>query len=324
MPDAVAQRLRELVADENVDVRSRVIEALASVAAEDPATLPLLVQAMRDRDESVGQAAVAAWLSITPSLQERGVPQLAELLRADDATRRRVAYVLGRIGPKAAVAVSAFIDAYSQSADGDSPYADALSRIGTEAMSPLSQAVKDGRLSAEQVAGIFANMPMDTREQLLSNLGHAEAEMREIAARSVGRLMPAPSEATDRLAELLDDQVPQVRAAAAAALGNLGTATLGVEKSLAEAAADTDGAVRAAALAALGKIGSQSEDFKDSLVRALSDSSPEVRRHAAEALSAFESVPEVAVESLAQLLQVRFGCDRSRCGSGGVGRRRRK
>ncbi len=245
VPDAVAQRLRELVADENVDVRSRAIEALASVAAEDPANLPALVQAMRDSNESVGQAAVAACLSVSPSLQERGVPLLAELLSADETTRRRVAYVLGRIGPKAAVAVSALIDVYSQNPDGDSPYASALSRIGTEAMSPLVQAVKDGRLSAAQVAGIFANMPMDAQEQLLTNLGHAEAPMREIAARSVGRLVPAPSEAVDRLAELLDDQVPQVRAAAAAALGNLGSASLSVEKSLAEAAADTDGAVRA-------------------------------------------------------------------------------
>jgi len=74
----------------DVQVRKKAVECLGNVGADNPATVPALIEALEDRDARVRGAAVLALLKIGPDAQE-AVPALQKSLKDKDAKVRAYA-----------------------------------------------------------------------------------------------------------------------------------------------------------------------------------------------------------------------------------------
>ena len=68
----------------DVQVRKKAVECLGNVGADNPATVPALIEALEDRDARVRGAAVLALLKIGPDAGE-AVPALRKALQDKDA-----------------------------------------------------------------------------------------------------------------------------------------------------------------------------------------------------------------------------------------------
>ena len=122
------------------DWRARLAAVRALAERGDESTLPDLLDALRDSDNDVREAAGAAVVHLGAA----AIPGLLETLRADSIEARTVAArSLGRIGDSAAVEglVAALDDV---SAWVRCPAAEALGRIGDPAaVNPLGKALND-------------------------------------------------------------------------------------------------------------------------------------------------------------------------------------
>lgn len=194
-PDAPTYHGRKLgdwrrrAADKDYEVRLEAIEALGELAQQGHAAkaLPTIVEALRDRQAGIVRQASR----VLEALGSGAVTSLAEALKHDDAElRAQAAVTLEGIGPEAASAVPALIDAL---ADKDvnvrSNASNALVQVGGEALPGLIAALK-----SEQ---------RDVREQ---------------AARTLRKMGPTAQSAVPALVEALQDDDVDVHTAVSSAL----------------------------------------------------------------------------------------------------------
>lgn len=103
-PESIAV-LAELAQERSRDLSRPAVEALRTLGPQASAVVPILLRLAGSRPES--ELAEDLFLTVA-AVGREAVPELTAYLRADQpATRRRAALALSRIGPDAAVAVSA-------------------------------------------------------------------------------------------------------------------------------------------------------------------------------------------------------------------------
>jgi HEAT repeat protein len=109
------------------------ITALPKTGPDRARAVPLLVAAATDPDDAIRHAGINA-LAGARALHADAVRALAGLLKnSDPALRQRAARALGRLGPDAASALPALVDA-ARASNGDDAFTDTLTEIGPAAL----------------------------------------------------------------------------------------------------------------------------------------------------------------------------------------------
>ena len=281
----------------------------------DHLTLPQLVEALKDQEDFVCEAAADALGRMGPAAV-KALPQLVEALKEEEILRKSAADALGEMGPAAVEALPQLVEALKDDKEEmvREAAADALGKMGqaaVEALPQLVEALKDDKEERVRAAAAGA-LAVEALPQLVEALKDDKEEMvREAAAHALGKMGPAAVEALPQLAvealpqlveALKDDKEKLVRRMAAAALAEMGPAAVEALPQLVEALKDDkEEMVRKSAADALGEIGPAAVEALPQLVEALKDDKEEMVREAA--ACALGKIGPAAVEALPQLVE---------------------
>ncbi|MBL7133421.1 MAG: DUF1287 domain-containing protein [Phycisphaerae bacterium] len=243
---------------------SEIVEDLARLG---PPAIPVLIRAITDNDEDerVRMHAASALVEMGPQAAEATPALIQALKQRNEPVAKWAAQVLGEIGPAAKDAVPALIDALK---GGDWEMrccaAEALGRIGP---------------------GAKAAVPA-----LIDVLKGGDWDVRYYAAGALGRIGPAAKAAVPALEEALKDKDGNVRYAAAAALARLGLPDRGLPVLIALLKGKSSILGKYAAMA-LGEIGAPAKAAIPALKEALEDREADVRYAATDALKKIQAAP---------------------------------
>ena len=207
---------------------SRVRACRVAGKAGDLATVPLLVERLRDRDPSVQREAVRALGDLRA---HEALDDIAEAIeRMDEWTNLLLVMALVRMGPASAPRIGALLGA-SRSPAMTKALLQVTGRIGVAADPAMIRALAahpdpEVRVEAVRVLGALAADP-DSADVCLAAMGDAEWPVRALAAWALGRV--GDTRALDRLARAMGDRAYWVRhhvATAMASLGEPGAAAL--------------------------------------------------------------------------------------------------
>jgi HEAT repeat protein len=149
------------------------------------------------------------------------------------------------------------------------------------------------------LAAMACSAAAATVEELVKELGSAEATQRADAAEKLGDLGAAAADAIPALVKALGDDAPLVRAYAANALGDMGDASKSAVDDLAKLLADPDVRVRRAVVDAFARIRPGPEKAVEIMTIAFSDMDPSVIVRALHSISeAGERVVPALIEVL--------------------------
>lgn len=306
--EAIAPLIRNLK-DPDARARSTAADALGRVAADSPAAIDALIEAISDRSitadviESLGRIGAGAKKAVPALLKSlednvfvceaaealgamgdaarRAVPALCRLLRSSDAAERNAAAKgLAGIGPGAREAVPALLEALQDLAFFQKAQVD-------------SDCLEDG-FSAD-LRGRFPWTPGCLRVAIASALWHIELHpvalptlvaalgddavgARLMALESLGEI-DAPVELAPEVAKALKDPVRSVRIAAVEVFARMEPDASVALPVLIDALGDASPTVREDAAAELGLLGVDAVPALDALDRLLTD--PEYPRVAA-------------------------------------------
>ncbi len=241
---------------------------------------------------------------------DKPVTELIQDLLADEKqVRRDAAESLSNLGPKAAPAVSALINALD---DGDTQVwfhsITALARIG-EAAKPAIPALLDD-LDGSSRRGVNAKwyrsavalggMGASALPELRQGLKNGSPQVRAGVAAALGWLEAEAAPAIPDLISLLGDDSDLVRTHTAETLGKIGTPALTALKEVLES---EDHQQRLSSLVALQALGAEATSLADTVVTAFeSSSAPDLRAQALRTLRAFEIEPEAQLRILSPLV----------------------
>ena len=224
--------------------------------------VPLLEQALQSEKPEV----VENVLNTIAEFGTGAVPNLIEALKYEKS-RPAVAYILGRIGPKADAATTALAGLLGDAnPETRREAAIALAKIGPaakEAVPALVQAVEAAREPSEY-APIFALGSIGpaaaaAKPALVKVLSGKDEMLAEFGAWALAMIDPADAEVAKQSVPLLRvalaDPEAGIRHQAAAALGKLGPLAKPAAAALKKAQGDVDPRVGAAATEALKAIG---------------------------------------------------------------------
>jgi HEAT repeat protein len=218
----------------------------------------------------------------------KSIGEWSKALEGKDALPRVQAInALVQAGPEARRAVPALIGVFR---DKDSTFlhplaAVALSRIGTDAVTPLQKALKDENFAvrggAALALGLIGAAARPAVSELATTLKDRESLVRSAAAVALGRIGALARGATLALRAALADSDRTVRVESAAALWRVSDETRGVD--VLAAALKEDGALAERAASVLAEIGPRAKSVTGALKSALAAKSVRLRIAAAEA-----------------------------------------
>jgi HEAT repeat protein len=229
-----ADLVADAVSDETVRAQLLADIALGELEAKAEDVADELGKALSDKDACVrGWSAVAlGWIG---SDAAEAVPLLIDALQDRDwEVRSAAAMALGRIGPDANAAAPALIGTFSRYNHRSMlttilcyRAAKALSRIGSDALSQLLQALRaPSKRTREFAAYALGEMGEGATGAVPALIRVLERDpwwpARKNAARALGKLVTCDDEAVRALTEALQEPVMFVREAAAMALAELG------------------------------------------------------------------------------------------------------
>jgi HEAT repeat protein len=273
-----------LKTDTDASVREAAAFAIGEIGSGglnfEPKLTQILIEVMqKDLDALVRRSAVLALGSVAGK-----EPEVFEALgRAcgdpSPAVRQNVAFVLGKLGPKA-------VETLRRTLTDDDPL------VIRDSANALSLLRKDARPAVPQLVGCLGKPGLDL-------------ETRKAVVTTLVKLVEAKDkEAVDALSRVLKDPDVEVRINAALALGNIGGGEAGVAVPvLREALKQSDAAIRSQAAAALKNVGPQAAPAVPDLVAALSDKNEKVREVAAVALGSIGKDAEAAVPDLVNVMK---------------------
>ena len=265
-----AKEIEQTASKENDPaVRAALLAALPRSGVAPDHCVALLLPAVTGEDENLRHAALNALLGAS-AMRPVAVPKLAALLKdKNPAVREHAARALGRIGPGAAEALPALLEA-ARAADGAPAYADALAQVGPKALPALLDILQ--KKKPDEGKWVL---------RILHGFGPPAVPV---------------------LGEALKSNSPEVRAAAANALGEMGHEASAAATPLFALTKDSNPGVQAAAFRALVAVHADSERLKPLLQAALSSQNSDVRKAAAAGLAALGGAAALGVDGLVDLL----------------------
>lgn len=309
-PDALAELMGSLLADEDPSV---VLPAIHSLADMGPDAVPFLLKALDHPKARYWAELVLA--EIGPA-GATAVPKLVELVaRGEPEERLQSIMSLAAIGEAAEDAAGPLLAILASNDDKDrflhSSAIFALGRLraekGFEAVGPFLES--DDTVQAAMAAWARARIHPDDSagvsraiELLKKGLSSKNPTIRQGAISGLADLVDSlPTGKGEELAKtyvaLLDDENPGVRRSAAVSLVALGAAAVGpVTKAL------DDPRQRGVAIEILSELGPLAEPALPELIGDLSDADPEIRSDAAFAIGSIGPDAADAVPALTKLL----------------------
>jgi len=296
-----APNLAQLVEKESdPDARASAMNALSKVGFEPDKMARLFLNAINHEHEKVRLSAVNGLLTVDAQIT---VPLLIERLQTGPLDRQeRAAHILGRIGPKASVAVPHLINTLRTVGEEPPffPFSDAIVQIGTRAVPALIHELetkeedwpirclraigqpalpglievlggnrKRLRIAAVQVLSGLGPDAKGAEAALVRLLEDSDAKLRSEVLVSLHRVGAKPASYFSQLEKALKDSSPEVRKAAATAAYHIGAEAKQTLPLLVQACKDTDASVQAEAVRALGAMGADAANAVGTLVELL-------------------------------------------------------
>jgi HEAT repeat protein len=261
----VTQAITPSLKDELPGIRKAAVGVLGKLVVRHPdKAIPLLADALKDKDEGIKAQALAIFNGLGPQMKGSAA-KLAELLKENDpAIQKQVLVILTKLGPDALPAAPNMI-----------------------------AALKDHRELLADVVKILDKLGTKVTEAYLDALKNESPMVRQFAAEQIGKLGADAKEAAPALMITLRDKDKAVRGASADALEKIGK---GVVPALREQIKDKDPELRAQAIETLGEVGPRAKDALPDIKGALNDQSPKVRLQAAKAIRKIGDTQAAAAE----------------------------
>lgn len=257
------------------------------------------------------------------SASKQEVAQLVEALQSPELeVRYAAAEILMALDVELDRCTGVLVEALHGEAEGDSQLAaNALVRLGDQAVAPLADGLQDPKVSVRQASaqalGELGEAAASVAGDLATLLTDANAGVRATAARALARIGPAArAGAGAALATAVEDSNPLVRMRAASALISLDHERGRAVGPFLEGLADENSLVRRSAAECLAVVGPEGRKAIPALTDALSDEDPHVRLACVEALgnqgaharSAFALISEMS-DSEGEPEEVRRACE---------------
>jgi len=219
---------------ENVDVRRAAARSVAELEVDHKVAAPMLVELLRDQDDTVVANAISALSAYGP----HALDHISDALD-DERLRHFAVMLIGRMGPQAASAVPSLVALIRAEPVGDADaefvreVQFALSAIGPPAKSAIPVLVKSLSSSNDEIqasaAFALGKIGPDARGAVPALRAALRSEsfiVRLTAVRSLLEIQPGQRSieviAAPLLIKALSDERPMVRAEAATALGEIG------------------------------------------------------------------------------------------------------
>ncbi len=254
-----ARFLAVMLTDEDQQVRRAAAQALLNIKPGPAIMLPALENALKDADLSIVEDALTA----IAGLGQDALPVLIHALQ-HDRVRMQAAYLLQQLGPKAAPAVAALIEAYGneQRADVRRELLFTLGHIGPAAQEATDIAIegccnddKGISYASMYVLGQLGPQAMRAKDALKAHLDSDARYHAATAAWALAMIDPGDpdliSKGVPLFVETLDSENPNVRREAAIALGKLGQPAKSALPALKKATGDKNPEAAKAATAAI-------------------------------------------------------------------------
>ena len=248
--------LLEVIRGKNPVFRKQATDILGQLGKE---AVPLLLEALGDKDAAVRASVVAALKNIGPEPKTVIEPLTAIIKNGDSPGRTDALAVLEHLqqGAKPAMATLA-ASLRDGNKDVRASAAKALGKVGPDALPLLGEALEDrngdAREGALQALGVMGAAGKEALPALLKALKDRAVRVRRAAVDALEKVGGAPKMIVPALARVLKDTDADVRLAAAAYLGRLGTEAREAIPALLMAATDANVLVRATAIDALSRI----------------------------------------------------------------------
>ena len=246
-----AAPLAKLVSDEDPDVRHAALDALAEIQPGPEMVVPLLLEALADKDNAVVKRA-------THALAQRGaaiVPAMIEAMK-DDRTEFYALLVLHEIGPEAKAAVPSICNLIHEKHE---PYQ---------------------RQEAAMTLGMIGPAAASAVPDLITLLDDPEVGVQHAAVFALGMIGPPAAPAAAAIREHLDREDPFFWVAGAWALAKIFPENENIKKTtarfLAQMLTDPDESVRRMAAQALLDLKPGPQITLPALESALADADPQV------------------------------------------------
>jgi HEAT repeat protein len=280
--DVAPAMLEQLGKETDAVVRVSLLTALPKVGADPKTLVPLLIEALKDPNDTIRHAAVNGLLSF-PVARKQIVESLTVLLwDANKEMSQRAAYVLGRFGVAAATAVPALLDNISKQWPPDPVFVDALVQIGEPAIAPIlaaSEKVPLDQLTPDHwMVKCLQSMGAFSVNAVRNGLGHKNASVRLLSVRALTALGPDAKDAATSLLEKLDDPDVHVRAASLAALVATEAEPKLIIPRIEKSLNDPSPIVRLASAQLVPKLGEEGKHLNVAVIGKLNDSDASVRR----------------------------------------------
>jgi HEAT repeat protein len=243
-------------------VRTAAARALSDVRPGPKVVVPLMAEALKDAKPEVVEHA----LNALAGLGEAAVPNLIEALK-HEKVRAYAAYILGRIGPKAAAATKALAGLLGDAnPETRREAAIALAKIGPAAERAVPALIEalQSRGEGQDYAPVYAlgsigPAAASAKPALVKAISAKDETLALFSAWALAMIDPSDAEVAKKSVPLLRiglaDPEAEIRHQAAVALGKLGPLAKPAAAALQEAQRDPDPEVSAAAAAALKAIG---------------------------------------------------------------------
>ena len=281
-PECAAPLVDALKQEDNDEVRSTMLAALAAAAPTSPEIIPAALEILKSAQSDIARmSAVLTLGSLGAPASKQTVPILVSAFD-DPICGQEAVRVLGRIGPSARAAVPPLIHALS---DRSRPWllrsdvADAIGAIGAPpdvAVPALMGAVGQGAAEDDErciaALGHYGASAAPAVPALIRMLDTSRrVYVKANAAKSLGQIGPPAAAAVPSLIHALRDESPEVRIAAAESFARLGPAARQALPDLIGALDDPDDLVGIYAAKSLGAIASNESKVIEALRRRLDD-----------------------------------------------------
>lgn len=299
-------QVAELVKSEDAQVRREAVKAIRQMRLPLETTVPLLVKLF---ESAKSPEELTPALHAMSEVGKAGVPRLVEAMHKYPQSRFWVCRILGEIGPDAAEAVPALVEALGdEQAHVRREAVLALGHIGKPAASASAKIValladKDSGIRAAAVWTLMmvGASPADVVAGVKPLVADADPMVALVASWSVAKLEPNDAAqrraALDRFIAALKDKNPRMRATAAHAIVDLKSGDQAAREALIASLADGDATVTAIVNQALVAAG---EEAVPLLIKGLER--PEIRGFVVQTLGQIGSKAKPAATPLAALL----------------------
>ncbi|WP_422930458.1 HEAT repeat domain-containing protein [Singulisphaera sp. PoT] len=301
--DPVTAAILKATSDTVPAVRAAAFDSARHLALSDEILLPLLMSALRDKEERVRLGAVRILVEHRATLTKLA-PELVKLLTGEEAEPARMsAYLLGKLGTDA---TPMLLGALEQKQSRVDQIAEALSQIGRPIVPRLLEGLKSPEPRVKQASalalGKIRPVSQGTAQALTVGLSDHEPEVKAAFLTSIGLLGPRAAESAPAVRNMLKDESAEIRVKAIDILAHSAPRDEVLVRDISGMLNDAEPKVQRQAIDILRSMGPLGRNSLPEIIAKLGSPDMDVRLAAAEYVGSFGQAASNAVPALGALL----------------------